>query len=177
MNRLAAYEEVLTIIADRHGLYVYFDFDIDINILRFRFYLNDCEIYKGCLKLSEIISHNVFELLEKEVEKRIERLKGKPHDKKGDEKMSDLKETVQRINNLKETLERQERREPGTFERYNYEILDYLRYKFPEESESVIREAAAFISNRTAVVIQDMNAEMSREYMKAFYNMIRKGEK
>ena len=91
--------------------------------------------------------------------------------------MSDLKETVQRINNLKEALERQERREPGTFERYNYEILDYLRYKFPEESESAIREAAAFISNQTAIVIKDISEEMSREYMKAFYDMIRKGEK
>ena len=94
--------------------------------------------------------------------------------------MSDLKdanETAQRMNRLKEALERQKRREPGTFERYNYEILDYLRYKFPEESESAIREAAAFISNRTAVVIQDMNAEMSREYMRAFYDIIRKGEK
>lgn len=103
MNRLAAYEEVLTIIADRHGLYVYFDFDIDINVLRFRFYLNDCEIYKGCLKLSEIISHNVFELLEKEVEKRIERLKGKPHDKKGDEKMTfgDFLDTLAANCNLK----------------------------------------------------------------------------
>lgn len=89
--------------------------------------------------------------------------------------MSDLKETVQRINNLKEALERQKRREPGTFEQYNYEILDYLRYKFPEESESAIQEAAAFISNRTAVVIHDMNAEMSREYMKAFYDIIREG--
>ena len=91
--------------------------------------------------------------------------------------MSDLKETAQRINNLKEALERQKRREPGTFERYNYEILGYLRYKFPEESESSIREAAAFISNRTAVVIQDMNVEMCREYMKAFYDMVQKGEK
>lgn len=94
--------------------------------------------------------------------------------------MSDLKdanETAQRINNLKEALERQKRRDPGTFELYNYEILKYLRYKFPEESESAIREAAAFISNRTAVVIQDMNAEMSREYMRAFYDIIRKGEK
>lgn len=91
--------------------------------------------------------------------------------------MSDLKETVERINNLKEALEMQKRREPSTFERYNYEILDYLRYKFPEESESAIREAAAFISNQTAVVIQDMNAEMSREYMRAFYDIIRKGEK
>ena len=91
--------------------------------------------------------------------------------------MSDLKETVERINNLKEALERQKRREPGTFERYNYEILDYLRYKFPEESESAIREAAAFISNRTAVVIHDISDGLSREYMKAFYDMIRKGEK
>ena len=94
--------------------------------------------------------------------------------------MSDLKdanETAQRMNRLKEALERQKRREPGTFERYNYEILDYLRYKFPEESESAIREAATFISNRTAVVIHDISVGMSREYMKAFYDMIRKGEK
>ena len=94
--------------------------------------------------------------------------------------MSDLKdmnETAQRMNRLKEALERQKRREPGNLERYNYEILDYLRYKFPEESESAIREAAAFISNRTAVVIQDISEEMSREYMKAFYDIIRKGEK
>lgn len=93
--------------------------------------------------------------------------------------MSDGKyaiETMQRLNRLKEALERQKRREPGTFERYNYEILDYLRYKFPEESESAIQEAAAFISNRTAVVIHDINEEMSREYMKAFYDMIQKGK-
>ena len=51
-----------------------------------------------------------------------------------------MKETAQRMNRLKEALERQKRREPGTFERYNYEILDYLRYKFPEESESAVRE-------------------------------------
>ena len=91
--------------------------------------------------------------------------------------LKDANETAQRMNRLKEALERQKRCEPGTFERYNYEILDYLRYKFPEESESTIREAAAFISNRTAVVIQDMNAEMIREYMRAFYDIIRKGEK
>ena len=88
-----------------------------------------------------------------------------------------MKETAQRMNHLKEALERQKRREPGTFERYNYEILDYLRYKFPEESESAIQEAAAFISNRTAVVIHDISDGLNREYMKAFYDMIRKGEK
>lgn len=87
---------------------------------------------------------------------------------------TDMNETTQRINRLKEVLERQKRNKPGTFELYNYEILKYLRYKFPEESESAIQEAAAFISNRTAVVIHDINEEMSREYMKAFYNMIGK---
>lgn len=93
--------------------------------------------------------------------------------------MSDLKdanETAQRTNRLKEALERQKRREPGIFERYNYEILDYLRYKFPEESESAIQEAAAFISNRTAIVIQDINEEMSQAYMKTFCDMIQKRE-
>ena len=91
--------------------------------------------------------------------------------------LKDANETLQRMNRLKEALERQKRREPGAFERYNYEILDYLRYKFSEESESAIQEAAAFISNRTAIVIKDISEEMSREYMKAFYDMIRKGEK
>ena len=78
--------------------------------------------------------------------------------------MSDLKdmnETAQRMNHLKEALERKKRREPGIFERYNYEILKYLRYKFPEEPESAIQEAAAFISNRTAVVIHDINEELN----------------
>ena len=87
---------------------------------------------------------------------------------------TDMNETTQRINRLKEVLERQKRNKPGTFELYNYEILKYLRYKFPEESESAIQEAVAFISNRTAVVIHDINEAMSREYMKAFYSMIGK---
>ena len=90
--------------------------------------------------------------------------------------LKDANETTQKMKHLKEALERQKRREPGTFERYNYEILDYLRYKFPEESESAIQEAAAFISNRTAIVCQDMNAEMYREYMKTFYDIIQKGK-
>ena len=88
----------------------------------------------------------------------------------------DMNETMQRMNHSKEVLERQKRNKPGTFERYNYEILKYLRYKFPEESESAIQEAAAFISNRTAIVFHDINEEMSREYMKTFCDMIQKRE-
>lgn len=89
--------------------------------------------------------------------------------------MSDLKdanETLQRTNRLKKALERQKRRESGTFERYNYEIWDYLRYKFPKESESAIREAAAFISNRTAIIVQDLNTEMAREWEKAYVKIL-----
>lgn len=75
-------EEALRLIADRHDLRVYFDFNIDTNILGFRFYIDECEILKDSLKLSEINSNRVFELLEKEVEERIETLKSKLNDEK-----------------------------------------------------------------------------------------------
>lgn len=88
--------------------------------------------------------------------------------------MSDIKETAERIERLKEALDRQKIRKPGTFERYNYEILRYLRDKFPEESDSAIHEAASFISNRTAIVCQDMNIELSRKWEKTFRDSIRK---
>lgn len=84
-------EEALTLIADRHDLRVYFDFNIDINVLGFRFYIDECEILKGSLKLSEINSYQVFDLLEKEVVDRIEALKSKLNDEKKDEKMSDCR--------------------------------------------------------------------------------------
>lgn len=80
-------EESLILIADRHDLCVYFDFDIDMNVLRFRFCIDECELLEDSLKPSEINSPRVFELLEKEVEERIETLKSKSVDKKWDEKM------------------------------------------------------------------------------------------
>ena len=81
-------EEVLRCMADRHDLCVYFDFNIDTNVLCFRFCIDEFEILKDSLKLSEINSNRVFELLEKEVEERIETLKSKLIDKKFDEKIS-----------------------------------------------------------------------------------------
>ena len=84
-------EEALTLIADRHDLRVYFDFNIDINVLGFQFYIDECEILKGSLKLSEINSYQVFELLEKDVMDRIEALKSKLNDKKKDERMSECR--------------------------------------------------------------------------------------
>ena len=82
-------EEALSLIAERHNLCVYFDFNIDTNVLGFRFYIDECEILKSSLKLSEINSCQVFEFLEKEVEERIEALKSKLNDKTVDEKISE----------------------------------------------------------------------------------------
>lgn len=84
-------EEALKLIADRHDLRVCFDFNIDINVLCFRFYIYECEILKGSLKLSEINSCQVFEFLEKELEERIETLKIKLNDKEGDKKMGECR--------------------------------------------------------------------------------------
>ena len=88
--------------------------------------------------------------------------------------MSAIKETIEKLDRMKKALENQKRNKPGTYERYHHEILDYLRHKFPEEPESAIQEAAVFIAYRTAVVINDISAEMSREWEKAFYNSLRK---
>lgn len=74
-------EEAITLIADRNDLCVYFDFNIDTDVLGFRFVIDECEILEDSLKLSEINSCRVFELLEKEVEDRIESLKSKLNDK------------------------------------------------------------------------------------------------
>ena len=95
-------DEALRLIAERHDLCVYFDFNIDTNVLGFRFYIDECEILKSSLKLSEINSNRVFELLEKEVEERIETLKSKLNDKKMDEKMSEcLKRDICKNHGLK----------------------------------------------------------------------------
>lgn len=81
---------------------------------------------------------------------------------------------MEKANELKKILERQKRRNPGTYERYNHEILGYLRDKFPNEPESSIQEAAAFISYRTAIVVQDLNAELGREYEKTYRQILRR---
>ena len=84
-------EEAIMLIADRYGLCVYFDFNVDVNVLSFSFYIDKCEILKSSLKLSEINTYQVFELLERDIEDRIEALKSKLIDKKVDEKMSEYR--------------------------------------------------------------------------------------
>lgn len=55
---------------------------------------------------------------------------------------------------IKEAIERN--RKPGIYERYMNDVFAYLRDKFPGESDSTIYEAATFISNRTAIVANDL---------------------
>lgn len=68
-----------------------------------------------------------------------------------------MSEDKDRTSRIAERIKRD--REPGTFERYNNDILHYLREKFPDEPESAIYEAAAFVSNRTVVVVNDLIIE------------------
>lgn len=86
--------------------------------------------------------------------------------------MENLKQVNETANELKEKLEREKRRNPGTYERYNHEILGYLRDKFPNEPESGIQEAAAFISYRTSIVVQDLNTELYREWEKTYRRIL-----
>ena len=88
----------------------------------------------------------------------------------------DMNETMQRLNHLKETLELLCKFITKVFQNFVVIPLKSTRFASFLLFESAIQEAAAFISNRTAVVIHDINEEISREYMKAFYDMIQKGE-
>lgn len=86
-SRSIAYREALILIANRHDLLVYFDFGIDFNVLPFRFVLDECEIMRGSLDLSEKISYHDFELLEKDLEDGIEKIRNRSIGKKGEVEM------------------------------------------------------------------------------------------
>ena len=78
------------------------------------------------------------------------------------------------LEKLKEQLYRMRHREPGIYERYNNDILKYLYDKFPHESFSKLQEAAAFISNRTTVVANDLMAERDRQWSRRIDDVIRR---
>ena len=86
--------------------------------------------------------------------------------------MEHLKKANKNVDALIENLERAKRRNPGTYERYNREILNYLRDKFPEAPETDIQEAAAFISYRTVIVVQDLNTELAGEWEKTYRQIL-----
>ena len=99
--------------------------------------------------------------------------------------MSDCEFTKNEEETRKENIERLERainrgkslRKPNTYEQYYIDICNYLHDKFPDKSVSEIQEAAAFISNRTSVVVSDMREELNREWRRAFDRVVRRKEK
>lgn len=75
-SRSAACREALTLIANRHNLFVYFDYDKN-------------EVMKSSLNLSEGISYHSFELIEKDLEERIKRFRSKLNSEKGENEMNE----------------------------------------------------------------------------------------
>lgn len=47
----------------------------------------------------------------------------------------------------------------GRYDTFYHEALEYFKAKFPDEPEILLMEAAAFISNRMMMVVDDAVAE------------------
>ena len=90
--------------------------------------------------------------------------------------MENLYETQQKVRKLEEAIKEKEELKNSNkeFDRFNDDVLHYLRAKFPEESDAAIQEAVAFISYRTAKIILEMNNEMNDEMVKFYGDMTRK---
>ena len=90
--------------------------------------------------------------------------------------MENLYETQQKVRKLEEAIKKKEelKNSDKEFDRFNEDVLRYLRAKFPEESDAAIQEAVAFISYRTAKIILEMNNEMNDEMVKFYGDMTRK---
>lgn len=87
--------------------------------------------------------------------------------------MENLYETQQKVRKLEEAIKKKEelKNSDKEFDRFNDDVLHYLRAKFPEESDAAIQEAVGFISYRTAKIILEMNNEMNDEMVKFYGDM------
>ena len=90
--------------------------------------------------------------------------------------MENLYETQQKVRKLEDAIKKKEELKNSNkeFDRFNGDVLHYLRAKFPEESDAAIQEAVAFISYQTAKIILEMNNEMNDEMVKFYGDMTRK---
>lgn len=90
--------------------------------------------------------------------------------------MSDLNDRVERIRKLEESFKKMKELKSSDkeFEQFNEDVLHYLRSKFPDESDAVIQEAAAFISYRTATIIFEENTKMNDTLVKFYGDTTRK---
>ena len=90
--------------------------------------------------------------------------------------MSDLNDRTESIRKLEEAIKKGKelKSRDKEFEQFNDDILHYLRAKFPDESDSVIQEAAAFISYRTAAIILEEKTKMNDTIVKFYGDTTRK---
>ena len=84
--------------------------------------------------------------------------------------MSDLNDRAESVRKREEATKKGKelKSKDKEFEQFNDDILHYLHVKFPDESDAVIQEAAAFISYRTATVILEEKTKMNDTLVK-FY--------
>lgn len=77
--------------------------------------------------------------------------------------MNDLNDKVESVRKLEEAIKKGKelKNRDKEFEQFNDDILHYLRAKFPDKSDAVIQEAAAFISYRTAYIILEEKIKMN----------------
>ena len=77
--------------------------------------------------------------------------------------MNDLNDRAESVRKLEEAIKKGKELKSGDkeFDRFTEDILHYLRAKFPDESDAVIQEAAAFISYRTAAIILEEKTKMN----------------
>lgn len=90
--------------------------------------------------------------------------------------MENLYETQQKVRKLEEAIKKEEelKSRDKEFDRFTEDILHYLRSKFPDESDAVIQEAAAFISYRTATIIFEEKTKMNDTLVKFYGDTTRK---
>ena len=90
--------------------------------------------------------------------------------------MSDLNDRAESIRKLEEAIKKEGELKSSDkeFDRFNEDVLHYLRAKFPEESDVAIQEAAAFISYRTATIIFEENTKMNDTLVKFYGDTTRK---
>ena len=82
--------------------------------------------------------------------------------------MSRIDDTMKQIEQIKRAIETC--REPGNYERFMKDVIDYLVNKFPDNvPQSDILDVANFITYRSSIMVNDFMNDYNRE-MNKFYN-------
>lgn len=82
------------------------------------------------------------------------------------DKFAPNKDSISRFIELRKKYEKK-----GPFERYMDDMVKYLTDKFPNESEAVIFEAAAFISSRASITLGDLMRDHDKQITRSLQRM------